>query len=205
MDKFKFDQYVRYFASGIVVPITLKISYPHAIKLITINNALDNVWFWTATIFFIGITMYSIHRAIIYEIFYMINIKIVYKIRVMEVCNKKKEINDKRLYRRKNEQDLYEKGGLNEWFARIHFMYNTSWLILITVLLGSFSNSCKNETGIKIAIISAIVILIMAEIDDLRAMSMEKRILYPKDELQESARTATSEDSSSSSRRDTHK
>jgi hypothetical protein len=181
MDKLKLEQYIRYFFSGAIVFPTLFFSYPQTFNLFLekfkgINYSLTI----TALSLLIEIFIYStIHRAIMSNIMDVILFKGIYGFKWWQfktTWEKIKDVRYKRVLARAQENDLYE-GTLNEWFARIHFMYCSYYLILLTLFFGNFLDSNKNNFSFKLFLFIGIFCAVCAIWEDYLAIKFDKKIL----------------------------
>jgi hypothetical protein len=184
--KLDFNQIVRYFLAGVIAPVTLIISFPDSINAI---NRIIRVPFNSAMILLvilsIGMIMYSVHRGVIYFFIFQKYVKNIYG---DELKNGKKldDVIDDIHYKRclaRSELDLYEKSGLYEWFARIHFSYSAGWLIFITIFIGLFIPGNTNWIAVILFAALGAYLIISAIINDIQAIKMEKEIVKNKEDI----------------------
>jgi len=186
MEKLGLNEYLRYGLSGAIALLTLVLTYPQtASSWLSIDSELAQATIVAGLILLIGILIYSVHRIILYPIIYRIILKIIYGFEwkcsyllPWKLSKDEIELDVKRSNKRCEDKNPY-KNGFNEWFSRIHFLYCSTWAILITLIFGFFINPCDalSKKALHIFLIVGSLTLLLALFDDVHAMKVEKEIL----------------------------
>jgi hypothetical protein len=187
MERFGLNQYLRYGLSGTVFLLTLifihlQTAYCFSLSIYS-KFTQASIVAGLILLLLIGISIYTIHRSIIYPLIYRyLLIKVHgFKRNSLSFCPFKFspgeiELDVKRLKRRCEENNPYTV-GLNEWFSRIHFLYCSGWAIIIGLILGYVIKFCAGLSKTALLILILGCLWALAYLDDKHVMKVEKEVL----------------------------
>lgn len=193
MDKLKINDLLRYGFSGGIALFTLVVLYPNALSFFRGKDDYVETAFIGAFALIVGSLIYSLHRAVIYPLLYRLLIialslrgKYEFKCEMLVPWRPTKldlTLDTKRWIRRKDKKSLQSE--LSEWGSQIHFLYTTSWAIILASFIGSLlpipTKAPKFDQGTYL-IISWVnwFIFISATITHWRHLIYENHLFYEK-------------------------
>lgn len=148
MEKLKLNELLRYAFSGGVALLTLVFIYPSAFCFFKSNDKVVDITLLSVLALIVGSLIYSLHRAVIYPIFYRIILIILctplfkkYKFEGKMLIpwiptRLELRLDIERWQRRRKEKSL--QAELTEWGSQIHFLYTTSWAIFVAIIIGKY-------------------------------------------------------------------
>ena len=190
MDKLKINDLLRYAFSGGISLLTLVLLYSPNLTLLTATDKIVDATFIGVLSLLAGSLIYSLHRALIYPLIYRLLIillslgkKYTFDWRMLVPWRPTAldlRLDTDRWKRRKDPASLQTE--LTEWASQIHFLYTTSWAIIVASYIGSRlpSEVTKNFDAQAYSIIGWInlVVLVSALITHWRHVLYEHH-LYP--------------------------
>ena len=170
MDKLNINELLRYGFSGAVLFFGSLLSFKQAVLLIKV---LPSNFFGISVVFgivlVIGSIIYGIHRAILYTVLYKICCIFVYGKKQADTVN----LDVQRWERYNNPKSL--QNNLREWASQIHFLYCSTWAIVLAQLIGHCNKWNKTNLYQPIWFVG-IVLGVSALIHHLRYLKYEYRL-----------------------------
>ncbi len=134
MDKLNINELLRYGFSGALLFLASLISFKQAISLIKVlPSNLFGASAVLGVVLVIGSIIYAIHRAILYPLLYKVGCIVVYGKKQADILN----LDSKRWARYKDPESL--QNNFREWASQIHFLYCSTWAIVLAQLIGHWS------------------------------------------------------------------
>ena len=184
MENLKLNELLRYAFPGVIAVLVLFATRPDALGLLSAYSKFTQAAILGGFILIVGSTIYSLHRALTYPLIYRFILIFFSLSRIypfdrdllvpFKPCKLELDLTFER-WRREQNQTSFQ-GKMREWGSEVHFLYCTTWAILITLKLGHAISNRTNENAFQILTWLAILSLLGALVQDLRSMYIEKKI-----------------------------
>ncbi len=171
MDRFSLDELLRHAYSGAIFLATIAVVYPDSNKAVPLS--LDAAAFVTIGLGFVllaGTLVYVIHRAFLYPCIYSLGLWFVWGRRRPSMM----EIDLNRFARRNDDHSVQR--FLGEWGSQVHFLYCTTWSVLLGVAAGTTTGWGARPGGKRCALAFGALVLIAAIAHHLRLLKYDRAV-----------------------------